>query len=80
VENGIVTFEVTLENPSHPGLRHNLRTDVYVITQRRSEALRLRRGPYLRPDGRHAVFVIRGDVAVRTPVELGLASFDYYEI
>jgi HlyD family secretion protein len=80
VQNGIVTFEVTLEEMNHPILRPNLRVDVHAVTDRRTEALRLRRGPLLNVDGRDHVFVIQGDKAVRTAVTIGLSNFELYEI
>jgi HlyD family secretion protein len=80
VVNGIVTFEVELAENDHPILRPNLRVDVHAVTDRRTDALRLRRGPLLAVDGRDAVFVLRGDRAVRRPVTVGLANFELYEI
>ena len=80
VQNGIVTFEVTLDQTDHSVLRPNLRVDVHAVTARRTDALRLKRGPLLNVDGRDCVFVIRDDRAVRTPVEIGLANFELYEI
>ena len=32
VQNGIVTFEVILDEPNHPILRPNLRVDVHAVT------------------------------------------------
>jgi HlyD family secretion protein len=80
VQNGIVTFEVTLDLPNHPVLRPNLRVDVHAVTEQHPATLRLRRGPLLSVDGHDAVFVIRGGQAVRTPVTVGLSSFELYEI
>jgi HlyD family secretion protein len=80
VENGIVTFEVLLDDPDHEILRPNLRVDVHAVTEQRSGALCLRRGPLINVDGRDHVFVVRGDKAVRTPVTIGLSNFELYEI
>lgn len=80
VQNGIITLEVDLDEATHPILRHNLRVDVYVISDRVEDALRVKRGPYMTPDGTHAVFVLRGDRAVRTPVEFGLTNIDCYQV
>jgi HlyD family secretion protein len=80
VENGIVTLEVGLTESSHSILRDNLRVDVYIITDRVEDALRVKRGPYMTPEGKHAVFVIRGDKAVKTGVEFGLTNFDCYQV
>jgi HlyD family secretion protein len=80
VENGIVTFEVLLDINHHPILRPNLRVDVHAVTDHREVALRLKRGPLLSVDGHEAVFVLRGERAVRTLIEIGLSSFEFYEI
>jgi HlyD family secretion protein len=80
VKNGIVTLEVDLEDGSDPVLRHNLRVDVYIITDRAEDALRVRRGSYLTPEGTHAAFVLREGRVVRTPVRFGITNIDHYEI
>ncbi len=80
VQNGVVTFEVALDSQDHAVLRPNLRVDVHVVTETRAAALRLERGPVLNVDGRDAVFVIRGERAVRTPITLGISNFEHYEI
>lgn len=80
VENGIVTFEVLLDEPAHEILRPNLRVDVHAVTDRRTDTLCLRRGPLLNVDGRDHVFVVRGEELVRTPVAVGLSNFELYEI
>ena len=53
---------------------------MHAVTDRRRQTLYLKRGPLLRVDSRETVFVVRGDRAVRTPVEIGLTSFEHYEI
>jgi len=80
VENGVVTMEVDLDEPRHDGLRHNLRVDVFIITERVADALRIRRGAFLNIEGRRAVFVVHGDRAQRTPVTFGITNFETYQI
>ena len=80
VQNGIVTFEILLDEPDHPILRPNLRVDVHAVTEQRNDTLCLRRGPLVHLDGRDHVFVVRGNRAVRTPVTIGLSNFELYEI
>ncbi len=80
VVNGIVTFEIALERDDHPILRPNLRVDVHAVTDSRRQALRLKRGPLLNVDGHDTVFVLREDKALRTRIEIGLSSFEHYEI
>lgn len=80
VDNGSVTFEVGLDNPAHAALRHNMGVDVYVITDRRQDAVQLRRGQLFTVDGKDAVYVVRGGVAVQTAVRLGMAGYESYEV
>jgi HlyD family secretion protein len=79
IEQGVARFRVALAEPSHPGLRNNLRVDVHVVTERRAGVLRLPRGPALQ-GGRQRLFVIEGDRAVRREIELGLAGPDHWEV
>jgi HlyD family secretion protein len=80
IQNGAVALHVALTDPSNPLLRSNLRVDVGIVTARKPRVVRIRRGPFATGEGVQQVFVIRGDRAVRTPVQLGLASFDQVEI
>jgi HlyD family secretion protein len=80
IQNGAVTLHVALKDPSSPVLRSNLRVDVGIIVARKPRVVRIKRGPFAAGEGVQQVFVVRGDRAVRTPVELGLASFDRVEV
>ena len=80
IENGIMAFQIGLDDKTSHLLRSNLRVDVLIITGRKETALRLKKGPALTGGGTREVFVIRGNVAVRTPARLGLASFDTVEV
>jgi len=79
IENGVVRFDVALDQPSHPKLRNNLRVDVLVVTGRRPDALRLPRASF--PAGAVTpVFVVDGDHALRRGVRFGLTGYDYVEV
>jgi HlyD family secretion protein len=80
VVNGVITVGVALRERAHPLLRPNLRVDVELVTERRGDALRIRRGPFATGEGTQPVFVVRGDRAVRTPVTFGVSSADYFEV
>ena len=80
IANGSVSFAVALREKSSPLLRSNLRVDVLVIVGRKEDALRVRRGPFANGEGLQQVFVVKGDRAVRTPVRIGLGSYDQLEV
>ena len=78
IENGIVKFHVALDDRGNTKLRNNLRVDVFVVTERRANVLRVRRGA-LGQGEREDVYVVRNNTAVRTPVQWGLAGEQYIE-
>jgi HlyD family secretion protein len=91
IEDGAVKFTVDLVDPrsqSNMGsgaaifkkLRANLRVDVLVVTARRPDVLRLRKGPFAEAAGIEDVFVVEGGDAVRRRVRLGLAGYEYCEV
>jgi HlyD family secretion protein len=80
IQNGIITVQIDLEDKTNKILRSNLRVDVQIITERRDRVLRIKKGPALAGEGANEVFVIRGAAAIKTPVRLGLASFDAFEV
>ena len=80
VDKGTVTFYATLENDHHPGLRANLRTDVFVITRAHRAVLRLKNGPFYQGGQEQPVFVVRNGRAVRRVVHLGDSNTDYVQV
>jgi HlyD family secretion protein len=79
IESGVVRFYLTLDQPAHGKLRNNLRADVFVISDRKSNALVVRRGSLGRVDPNHA-YIVRGDLIVREPVRFGLGGDETVEI
>jgi HlyD family secretion protein len=80
VTNGVITVVIALQDRSNPTLRSNLRTDVEIVTARKVDATRVRRGPFATGEGGAEVFVVRGDRAVKVPVTFGLSSQTYFEV
>jgi HlyD family secretion protein len=80
IANGAVSFAVALREKSSPLLRSNLRVDALVVVGRKDRVLRVKRGPFANGEGLQNVFVVRGSEAVRTPVRLGLSSYDDFEV
>ncbi|HYE73157.1 MAG TPA: efflux RND transporter periplasmic adaptor subunit [Blastocatellia bacterium] len=80
VQNGVMTIVVGIDDKSNAQLRSNLRVDVLIATERKERALRIKKGPFASGEGTRDVFVVRGDVAVKTPVQFGIASFEQYEV
>jgi len=80
VENNTVGFIVELEQPDHKLLRPNMRVEVFLISDRREQALRLRNGPVFTGAARQNLFVIRGEEAVKTSARVGLTGIDFVEL
>jgi HlyD family secretion protein len=73
IENGIARFCVSLDQRANPRLRNNLRVDVLPVIASHGNVLRVRRGAL--GQGEHEeVFVVRGQMLVRTLVRWGLAG------
>ena len=84
VEEGAVRFWVELENTHAASeiLRPNLRLDVLVVLERKSDVLTVDKGAFARGPGVHEVFVLTpdGSRAVRRTIELGLSGYDAWEV
>jgi HlyD family secretion protein len=80
VQNGVVAVRIALDDKSNPLLRPNLRVEVFIQTDHRDTALRVRKGVSTSGEGVQQVFVIRGSRAERTRVRFGIASFDFVEV
>ncbi|TVT37764.1 HlyD family efflux transporter periplasmic adaptor subunit [Hymenobacter setariae] len=80
VDKGTVTFYATLANDHHPGLRANLRADVFVITRAHRAVLRVKNGPFYQGGQEQPVFVLTGGRAVRRVVRFGDSNTDYVQV
>jgi HlyD family secretion protein len=80
IKDGVMTLQIGLEEKTSRALRANLRVDVFLVTDHKDRTLRIQRGPFVNGEGNHPVFVVRSDMAVKTPVTFGIADFDSIEI
>lgn len=82
VKNGVVQFVIQLDNNRHASLRPNMKTDVFVITDRVARAVRVANGPTFKGKRKQFVYVLpkEGNIAQRREVEIGLSNFDFVEI
>ncbi|GAB3011175.1 efflux RND transporter periplasmic adaptor subunit [Spirosoma pulveris] len=82
VKNGIVQFVIQLDNSHHASLRPNMKVEVFVITDRVANAVRVANGPAFKGKRKQYVFVLQkgSQVAHRREVALGLSNFDFVEI
>lgn len=80
VQNGIVSFDIRLDQQNTQLLRPNLKADVYLVTASRNNVLRVANGPAFRGASTQDIFVVNGSRAERRTVHIGMANFDYVEI
>lgn len=80
VENNTVQFHIALEDPKHDLLRSNMRVEVYIITDRKENVLRVPNGPAFTGAREQEIFVVKGDYAEKRWVRIGLNNLDYVEI
>ena len=79
-EGGNIAFDISLEEPSHPKLRHGLRADVYILHRIREDVLRIKNGSFYKGAGEYSMFVKEGDMIVRRTVQLGNSNYNYVEV
>ena len=80
VEKGTVTFYARLAEDHHPALRSNLRADVFVVTSKQRNVLRVKNGPFYQGGKEQPVFVVRDGKAERRVVRFGQSNLDYVQI
>lgn len=80
VRDSQVRGTVSFAGEVPPGLRQNERVSVRVLLERRAGVLKLPRGPYLEAGGGHWVYVVKGDVATRRAVAVGVAGVTEVEV
>lgn len=80
VSNGIISFDIQLNDKSNAALRPNQKVDVFLITDTRNGVLRIANGAAFNGSNLQEVFVIKNGVAERRTVKTGLSNFDYIEI
>ncbi|RBL89972.1 efflux RND transporter periplasmic adaptor subunit [Chitinophaga flava] len=80
IQNGIITFNIQLEERNSPLLRPNLKVDVFVVTSAKKDVLRVANGPAFKGASTQDIFVLNNGKAERRTVHIGLSNFDYVEI
>jgi HlyD family secretion protein len=79
VRSGQVTGRVKFAGEQPPGLRQSQRGSIRIVIEQRAKALKFQRSSDI-VAGTRAVYVVDGDQAVLTPVELGAASVGEIEV
>jgi len=80
VNNGIVSFDVQLEERNHKVLRPNMKVDVFLVTASRTGVIKVVNGPAFKGADEQQIFVLKDGKAVKRNVKTGLSNFDFVEI
>lgn len=80
VENNTIEFIVELENGNNAKLRPNMQVEVFIITGKKENVLRVRNGAAFTGAIQQDLFVVRGNEAVKVTVSIGLSNIDFVEI
>ena len=79
VRQSEVTGRVKFASGQPPRLRQNERASVRIVLDEREGVLKFERGSLI-DEATRAVYLVRGDRAIRAPVELGAASVAEIEV
>lgn len=79
VQDNEVVGRVKFANGQPPGLRQNQRTSVRIVLDDQNDVLKFERGPLI-DEATRAVYLVKGNRAIRVPVELGPASVSEIEV
>ena len=80
IQNGIVSFDVQLNERESKLYRPNMKVDVFVVTNSRNNAMRVANGPAFKGGNTQDIFVVSNGKAQRRTANIGLTNFDYVEI
>lgn len=80
VQNGIMSFEITLNERNNKLLRPNMKVDVFPVTSVQTNIIRVQNGPAFKGGLTQDIFIVNDGKAVKRTVSLGMSNFDYVEI
>lgn len=80
VQNGIVLFAIRLDEQNNKLLRPNMKVDVFLVTNSKSNVMRVTNGAAFKGTSTQDIFVVVNGKAQRRTVHTGMANFDFIEI
>ena len=80
VENNTVKFYIELDASDADVLRPNIRAEVFIITDKKSDVLRVKNGPAFKGSKTQYIYVVEGDKATKRRINKGLQNSDFVEI
>jgi len=80
IQNGVVSFDVQLDERNNKLLRPNLKVDVYLVTATHNNVMRVANGPAFKGSSMQDIFVVEDGKAEKRTVHIGMTNFDFVEI
>ena len=80
VENNTVKFYIELDASDDDVLRPNIRAEVFIITDKKSDVLRVKNGPAFKGAKTQYIYVVDGAKATKRRINKGLQNSDFVEI
>jgi len=80
VQNGIVSFDVALNEKNNKLFRPNMKVDIFLVTSVKNKVMRVANGPAFKGSATQEIFVLNNGIAEKRTVNIGMTSFDYVEI
>lgn len=80
VVNQTIRFLVSIDNADNIKLRPNMQTDVYIVTDKSDDVLKLKKGSGILGAQNQDVFRVVDGIAYRVPIRKGLSNSRYVEI
>jgi HlyD family secretion protein len=81
VQNGVISFDVQLDERNDKLFRPNMKVDIFLVTSTRTNVLKVANGPAFRGGATQDIFVLQGNgKAHRRTVHTGASNFDFIEL
>jgi HlyD family secretion protein len=80
VVGGQVTGRIRFSKGKPPGLRQNQQLTTRSLSDRHPDVLMVERGPFVDSGAGRVAYVVHGDIALRTPIQVGATSLNAVEI
>lgn len=80
IANNTISFIIELEDKSNANLRPDMRVEVFIISDRKEQVLKVKNGPAFKGGVGQKIFVVRGEQAFQQDIKIGLTNMDYVEV
>lgn len=80
IDNGLIECDIRIDDPDLSKFRTNLQLDIRIVVSEKEQSMRLPNGAFYKTPGNKVLYVIKGNKAIRTAVNLGEANYDYVEV